>query len=263
MDRALAQYRRSKGVLGAHARYFEQISSTNNWLVEQGAQGAPEGLVALAEFQTSGRGRLGRRWEAPSGTCLLLSLLFRPPAPFEYVAPRLTMVCGMALLDAVAGVAAVPLALKWPNDLIVEPDGAWRKVAGMLSEVGMVAQRPDFLVIGIGVNVNVPAEALAGLAPNASSLLVETGHTIDRVPLLDSFLERTEALYQQLRAGWDPRADWIVRLAWIGHSVQVHTPDEIITGVAEGVDEAGALILRLPSGLQRCFAVGDVTLRAS
>jgi len=173
------------------------------------------------------------------------------------------MVCGMALLDAVAGVAAVPLALKWPNDLIVEPDGAWRKVAGMLSEVGMVAQRPDFLVIGIGVNVNVPAEALAGLAPNASSLLVETGHTIDRVPLLDSFLERTEALYQQLRAGWDPRADWIVRLAWIGHSVQVHTPDEIITGVAEGVDEAGALILRLPSGLQRCFAVGDVTLRAS
>ena len=148
----------------------------------------------LAEEQIAGRGRLDRRWHAPAGQCLLMSLLFRPGEPFAHRAARITMLCGLALAEAAAKVAGIEVQLKWPNDLIVaREDGAWRKIAGMLSEIGGAAQQPDLLVVGLGLNVNVPSAALAKLAPNAGSLRAEIGHPVDRVAILDDFLKRLES----------------------------------------------------------------------
>ncbi|HOU15352.1 MAG TPA: biotin--[acetyl-CoA-carboxylase] ligase [Anaerolineae bacterium] len=241
--------------------YFERLDSTNTALLDAGRQGALEGLVYIADEQTAGRGRLDRRWVAPPGTCLLLSLLFRPPEPFTCYAPRLTMLCGMAMADAVETVSGVAVQLKWPNDLIITEPGMWRKLAGMLSEIGSGADNQPFLVVGIGLNVNVPAELLPDLAPNATSLLAETGRSVERVALLDVFLGRVEAYLAALYAGRDPLPLWRRRLAWIGDAVLVQMPTGSVEGIAEDVDDAGALLLRLPDGRLQHFAVGDVSLR--
>lgn len=246
---------------GWDIRYFERVDSTNTALLEAGRQSAPEGLVYIADEQTAGRGRLDRRWGAPPGTCLLLSLLFRPPEPFTYHAPRLTMLCGMAMADVISVVTGIAVQLKWPNDLIVTRGGLWRKVAGMLSEIGSGANTWPFLVVGIGLNVNVSAELLPDLAPNATSLLVEGGRPVERVALLDAFLDRVEAYRVAMQAGTDVLDQWRQRLAWMGCEVHVHTPTGSVTGIAEGVDETGALWLRLPDGSRQSFSVGDVSLR--
>ena len=242
-------------------RYFERVNSTNTALLEAGRQGTAEGSVYIADEQTAGRGRLSRSWIAPPGTCLLLSLLFRPPEPFNYHAPRLTMLCGMAMADAVESVSGIAVQLKWPNDLIITHAEEWRKVAGMLSEIGSGADNRLFLVAGLGLNVNVPAESLPDLAPNATSLLVEGGRPVERVALLEAFLTRVEAYRAVLQTGADVLPLWRERLAWMGHTVHLHTPTGSVTGIAEDVNETGALWLRLPDGSRQLFSVGDVSLR--
>ncbi len=264
---SLASYQRRVGILGRRVRYLERAASTNDVALQAGTADEPEGLLVLAEFQTQGRGRLGRRWHARPGECLLLSLLFRLPSDwvaFARWAARVTMLCGLAGVDAVRTVAGVSVALKWPNDFIVTRDVAWCKVGGMLTEVGMVGTRPAFLVVGVGLNVNVAPQDLACLAPNATSLQVEAGQYIDRVALLDAFLALADARYARLRAGWDPLPAWSQRLAWRGATVQVSgvNDGETVVGRMQGVDEAGALLLRLPDGVVQHFPVGDVTLRS-
>ncbi len=246
---------------GWDIRYFARVSSTNTLALEAGQQGAAEGLLLIADEQTAGRGRLDRRWVAPAGTSLLMSLLFRPAAPFTYTAPRITMLCGLALAEAVAEVTGVAVYLKWPNDLIVGRDARWRKVAGMLSEVGGGADGPSFLIVGIGLNVNVPPAVLPDLAPNATSLLAESGRSFERAVLLDAFLTRVETHLAAWRAGADPLRLWRRRLAWLGEAVLLQTPTATVTGIAEDVDDEGALVLRLPDGRRQHFPVGDVSLR--
>lgn len=261
IDPRLAEYRRSEGLLGSRCLYMEQLDSTNDLLVRLGEQGAPEGLLVLTEEQTAGRGRLGRRWSAPPGCCLLFSLLFRPPAPFVNTAAQVTMLCGIALVEAARQAAGVSAWLKWPNDLIVERETQWFKLAGMLSEVGWQGPQPAFLVVGIGLNVNVLALQLPELSPHATSLLVETGQPCDRVAFLEAFLSHADALYQRLRMGEDLLPLWRARLAWFNRVVRVQTPTEIITGVAQDVDPSGALIVRLEDGVLRRFSAGDVSVR--
>ena len=244
-----------------HVHYVARTASTNDWALQAGETVDGEGHVFMADEQTAGRGRLSRRWVAPPGTCLLMSLLFRPPAPFAQRAGRLPMVCGLAMLDAIAAFASLPVQLKWPNDLIVTDAGGWRKLAGMLSEIGLHDNTPAFVVVGMGLNVNVPPAALSALSPNATSLLAETGQCIERVALLDTFLTQLTAWYARLRAGEDVWTPWRARLAWLGCAVQVQTPTHLVRGVAEDVDESGALLLRLPDGRQQRFPVGDVSLR--
>ncbi|MGC9399178.1 MAG: biotin--[acetyl-CoA-carboxylase] ligase [Anaerolineae bacterium] len=254
----LASYRRGQGWLGRDLRYIPTLPSTNDHLLQLAEAGAEAGLVVLAEAQTAGRGRGDRRWFAPPGTALLMSMLFRPQEPFGYHALRTTMVVGLALLESVQSVTGLPVTLKWPNDLILEEDGWW-KLAGMLSEVGGAGS--DFLVVGVGLNVNVTQAQLTTLAPRAMSLMARLGRPVDRVALLDAFLERTEELCGCLEGGWDPLPAWRERLAWLGQAVEVRTPTEVVRGVAETVDDKGALVLRTLQGGQRCFSAGDVSLR--
>ncbi len=260
MDSELARYARRSGRWGAQVVYHATLNSTNDLLLRLGEQGAAEGLLALTEFQTGGRGRLQRRWVAPAGASLLMSLLFRPPDPFPWFAARATMLCGVALVAAIREVAGVAVALKWPNDVIIERADGWGKLAGMLSEVGWQGETP-FLVVGLGVNVNIPPEQLPQLAPQATSLLAESGQRVDRTALLDSFLAQVERDYAALLNGADPLPRWAAALAWLGQPVTLSTPTETLTGIAAGVDDTGALLLRLPDGAMRAFPVGDVTLR--
>lgn len=212
----------------------------------------------VAEEQTAGRGRLGRRWQVPPGTSLLCSILFRPQlTPAQ--APRLTMLCSLAAADAVKKVAGMDVGIKWPNDLVVESDG-WRKLAGVLTETGMAGRQVDYVVVGIGLNVNVTREELTRLAPNATSLLAEAGREVDRNLLLAGLLAGIEERYGRMEEGEGPHGEWSRRLVTLGRRVEVTGGGGRIAGLAEGVDEDGALLLRTADGTLHRLLAGDVTL---
>ena len=156
------------------------------------APDASEGALVTADEQTAGRGRLGRRWLAPAGTSLLCSLQLRPAVESERL-PELTGVAALACVDAIATLTGLEPVLKFPNDVLVGE----RKVAGVLAEA-----REERVVLGIGVNVNVPLEQLPQEVDRAAtSLLVETGRELDRAELLAELLEGLERRYDAWLSG--------------------------------------------------------------
>lgn len=240
--------------LARNVVFFEMTNSTNTVASRLAQQGAPEGTLVIADEQTAGRGRLGRPWVAPHGTCLLFSLLFRPSLEARR-AQGLTMVCGLGLRQAVRGVTGLPAQLKWPNDLLLHG----RKAGGMLTELSAQAGHLDYVVAGIGLNVNVDA---AQLPPefHATSLLTELGHSVSRVALLQRALEEIEARYHELQAGVWPLQEWAAALDTLGQRVRLNTTQGALDGRAESVDEEGALLVRQDDGSVRRVLVGDIGL---
>jgi len=253
---------------GCNLVVLSSTGSTNDVAKGLAARGASEGTVVVADRQTAGRGRMGRRWLAPPGTCLLCSILFRPDLP-PAQAQWLTMLCALATADAVEEVARLRVALKWPNDLIIEsripnPESRiWRKLGGILTETEVTGERLEFVVIGIGINVNVPPDVLPTLAPDATSVLAEIGQPVDRVALLATFLDGVERRYESLRTGESPYREWAARLGTLGQPVEATVFEEVVTGRAESVDEDGALLLRTSDGALHRLVAGDVTLARS
>jgi BirA family biotin operon repressor/biotin-[acetyl-CoA-carboxylase] ligase len=258
LDPSRVQAALTTQVFGRNLVILPRTGSTNTVAKKLAAQGAPEGTVVVADEQTAGRGRMGRRWSAPPGTCLLCSILFRPDLPLTR-AQQLTMVCSMAMADAVVRVAGLHVDLKWPNDLIVQSPN-WKKLAGLLTETEVMGEQLKFTVVGIGVNVNVKVETLPSLALDATSILAETEREVDRVTLLVTLLAEIEARYARLQAGENPHAEWSARLATLGQVVDATTSTGVHTGIAESVDRDGALLLRTPDGGLHLLLAGDVTL---
>ena len=256
LDAALVRARLPETTWVAGPVVLPRVGSTNDEAKRLAAQGAVEGTVVVAEEQSAGRGRLGRRWVAPPGTCLLCSILFRPALRLSETV-QLTMLCALAAADALQEVAGLHAALKWPNDLLV----AGRKLAGLLSESGVTGERVDYVVVGMGINVNVPPQELGRLDSRATSVLAETGRRVERNLLLASLLTGVEERYYQLQAGHSPHAEWAARLATLGRTVTVTAAGGQISGTAEAVDEDGALLVRTPDGTLHRLLAGDVTLR--
>jgi BirA family biotin operon repressor/biotin-[acetyl-CoA-carboxylase] ligase len=225
-------------------RWFDSLDSTNRYLLDEARRGAPEGVVAVADHQTVGRGRRGREWVAPPGASLLVSVLLRPslaPEQNQLVA----MMCGLAMVDAVERVAGFAPALKWPNDVVVDD----RKLAGILAEAEGGA-----VVVGIGVNVNwdeFPPE----LAETATACNLEAGHAVDRRELLASFLRALDARYANLDV---VRSEYGRRLATLGRRVRVERPDGDLEGRAVGVGASGELLVEAGTGDRVAVHVGDV-----
>jgi BirA family biotin operon repressor/biotin-[acetyl-CoA-carboxylase] ligase len=246
------------GLVGQNVVYLPETGSTNDEARRLAEAGAPEGTLVITDHQTAGRGRLSRRWEAPPGCCLLMSLVFRPElAPHQI--QRLTMICGLALVGAIESGTGLAVGLKWPNDAVLG-DGA--KVAGILTEIGLSVSRVDYVVVGIGLNVNLDPDRLPGdlLAP-ATSLSRALGRPVARLPLLQGFLRAVEGRYLALKAGRSPHAEWAEKLVTLGKQVRVSGAGRVLSGVAEGVDADGALLVRLQDGCLEAVLAGDVTLR--
>lgn len=251
---------------GCNLLYLKRTESTNLVAKALADDGAPEGTVVVAAEQTAGRGRLGRRWVAPADTCLLCSVVFRPALPLAQV-HLLTMTCALAAADAVWAASGLVARLKWPNDLVVSvgagacPATRWRKLAGLLTETGLTDDRIEYAVVGIGININVPAAGLSFLAPDATSLLAETGHLVAIPALVGSVLEGIEHRYGLVCEGKSPQPEWVARLVTLGQIVEVTTPHGSLVGVAESIDERGALLVRTVDGALHQLLAGDVTLR--
>jgi len=252
-------------VVGRRILWYEDVDSTNAALRALAGQGALDGTVAVAEYQSGGRGREDRRWWAPPGTCLLFSILFRPSFPLPPAQThQLTMLCSLAAGDAITSVTGLAPALKWPNDLLLEG----RKVGGVLTESSFLGGRLEYAVVGMGLNVNLRFDAdvqgtdaleLAPLRDQATSLMLHLGRPVDRTALLGAILQGVDLRYGRLRDGERFHQEWSRWLATLGQRVRVDVGEERLEGVAEGVGPDGSLLLRLPDGSLRRILVGDVT----
>jgi BirA family biotin operon repressor/biotin-[acetyl-CoA-carboxylase] ligase len=232
--------------------WFEEIDSTNSYLLARARQGDPEGLVAVADHQTAGRGRLDRHWESPPGANLLASVLLRPPCDPDDL-HLCTGALGLAARDACAEVAGVEAQLKWPNDLLV----GTAKLAGILAEVEFSAGRPA-MVVGLGLNVAWPGPADAGGV--CLEELTERPRPLDRRILLGHLLDALASRLPLLgRAPGRRRLADEVRdcCATLGQEVLVVLPAEEFSGRAVAIDDAGRLLVN--TGLaQRAVTAGDV-----
>jgi len=210
----------------------EETGSTNSDLLAAAAQGAPHRTVLVAQHQTAGRGRLDRRWEAPPGANLLVSLLFReiPEAPHV-----LTQSVGLAAIGACERVAGVRPTLKWPNDLLLNDV----KLAGILAQAQLGAQ--PAVVVGIGVNVRWAPEGSARLgdAVDPMDVLVAMLQTFDELPAEVSTLYRSN-------------------LGTLGRNVRIEVSDGVVEGRALDVETDGRLVVLDDCGITHRFAVGDI-----
>lgn len=242
-------------IIGRRVLFYPSVGSTNVIAKTKAAREADEGLVILADEQTAGRGRLGRRWDAPVGSSILMSILFRPDLPASD-AHLLTMVVSLAAIDGIGEVTGLQASLKWPNDVLV----GGRKVGGILTESSFIGDRLDYAVVGLGLNVNFDPADIAGIPPTATSLMVLLGRPVDRLALVRAILSVVDRRYRALKAGHSPREEWSHNLSTIGRRVRVTWSRGVVEGVAEAVNRSGGLLVRRDDGSLAEIAVGDVTL---
>jgi BirA family biotin operon repressor/biotin-[acetyl-CoA-carboxylase] ligase len=236
-------------------RWFGELDSTNSWLLEAAGSGIAEGTVAVADRQSAGRGRFGRRWESSPGSGLLVSLLFRP----RIEAGDLFSVAALGTLsarEAIAAVAGIDAGVKWPNDLVVDD----AKLAGVLSETRGIGTDDLAVVVGIGINVSWPAPGPDAMTLNAVCLNTLAGRPIDREALLEALLDTVDARRPNLDDAGG-RAGLIRELAGctatIGRHVRVELSGETFSGTAVSMDEQGHLVVDV-GGERRVVTAADV-----
>lgn len=242
--------------LGQVLHAYEELASTNDRARELAEEGAAHGEVVIAERQTAGRGRRGRPWVSPARKNLYFSVVLRPDLPTAR-APELTLVASLAVCDALRQ-AGVDAGIKWPNDVLA----GGRKIAGILTELAAEPDRVHWVVVGVGVNVNATAEDFPEeLRGEATSVLLERGEPAPRALFAVACLSALEGwLDVHEEQGFAPiREAWRERSVTLGREVRVRVDEGELTGTAEDIDAAGALLVRTRAGVERVLA-GDVQL---
>ena len=241
---------------GKTVHFAREIDSTNLWIKRLAKEGAPEGTLALAEFQSAGRGRLGRSWEVPEGTSVMMSILLRPKFEPQY-APTLTLVMGMAVAKAVKSLG-FDVSIKWPNDVVV----SHKKICGILTEMGVRDGKIDYAVIGVGINVNIK-EFPEEMADKATSLYLESGKEFDRSQIPGLVMEAFEKYYEKFTATCDLsglKEEYESILANYNQPVRV-LAKEPYEGVARGITDGGELLVEKTDGTIVAVSAGEVSVR--
>jgi BirA family biotin operon repressor/biotin-[acetyl-CoA-carboxylase] ligase len=247
-------------VIGRDIQVFDKTTSTNDVVEKLARDGVKEGAVVFAEAQTKGRGRLGRKWISPPRKGLWFSVLLRPDLRPQAVT-QLTIMAATALVRAIQEQSGLWAEIKWPNDLLLRG----KKVAGILTELSAELDRVKWVVLGIGLNINLNAGEFAPeLRPLATSLKIETGRTFDRAALAASILRELDTNYAKISGGdFESVAnEWQERCATIGRNVTILIGDLRLQGRAESLDDDGALILRTQHGRVERVISGDVRLES-
>ena len=241
---------------GKTVHFARETDSTNLWIKRLAKEGASEGTLALAEFQSAGRGRLGRSWEVPEGTSVMMSILLRPKFEPQY-APMLTLVMGMAVAKAVKKLG-FDVSIKWPNDVVV----SHKKICGILTEMGVRDGKIDYAVIGVGINVNIK-EFPEEMADKATSLYLESGKEFDRSQIPGLVMEAFEEYYEKFAATCDLsglKEEYESILANYNQPVRV-LAKEPYEGVARGITDGGELLVEKTDGTIVAVSAGEVSVR--
>lgn len=238
---------------------FYEIDSTNAYLLEQGKLGAPSGLACLAEQQQAGRGRRGRQWVSPFGGNLYLSLLWRFSAGLTQLG-GLSLAMAVALTRCLREYGLRELGVKWPNDILVDGN----KLAGILLEVAGEAAGPCAVVVGVGLNIRASKQAMSAVEQPWTDVESVLGTTVARNQLAGSLLGHLIQAMREFEAhGLEAfLAEWRAQDIFAGREVVLQMPQGELSGIAQGVDTSGALLLAREGDLQR-FHSGEISLRSA
>ncbi|WP_462137163.1 biotin--[acetyl-CoA-carboxylase] ligase [Candidatus Mycalebacterium sp.] len=242
---------------GADVLFFDRTVSTNSVLREMGRNGARDGTTVIADSQTDGRGRKGRQWVSPAGGSLFMSTLFRPDLSLE-VCPAATFMASLALSDTFDGFG-IESEIKWPNDILA----GGKKIAGVLSEAEPAGGLCDFIVIGIGVNINLSRESIdnlmEGFSDRTTSMSEILGRDVDRDEFTTALLKNLFAQNTDLMSkghNWTV-ARWAARWGKLNETVKIKDDGTEIEGVARKVDALGFLYLETTDGNLVKIVSGD------
>lgn len=236
--------------------YYEETESTNDRAYALAEGGGAEGLLVVAESQSRGKGRMERKWVSPAGGGIYLSIILRPRIEISRV-PAITLVIALSVMRAIEKTCGLVCSMKWPNDVLVNG----KKVCGILTEMKAQPDMVEFLIAGIGVNVNTPPSKLP---PGAGSLSSEGAGRVDRAELTRNLLEALEADYDVFRVeGFSEAVVEKCRAisAVLGKRIKVVEANSSFEGTAEEIDADGALIVRAAGGRRRKVFSGDVSIR--
>jgi BirA family biotin operon repressor/biotin-[acetyl-CoA-carboxylase] ligase len=253
-------------LIGKDVLYFPQIDSTNNHAKKIAMEGCPEGTVVVADCQTNGRGRLGRDWSSLDKKGIWMSVVLRPVINFEEV-QAITLAASVAVVNSIRDTLGIETGIKWPNDIIL--DG--KKVCGILTEMSLEMERVNFLVIGIGINVNQETEdfpeeirhkavALKNFATNG---IDSSNNKIRRSELIKSVLRNLEEVYGKLTLGKmnEIIGEWKRHSFTLGREVCINLKDMQYTGIARGITSGGKLVVDCNDGITREVLSGEVSVR--
>jgi len=239
--------------VGRRVIYLTSTHSTQDIARREAEDGAPEGTVVIAEEQTGGRGRFGRRWVSPAGLNLYLTIVLRPDIGRLRA---LSIATPLAVCRAVDLVSDVRSRIKWPNDVIIGD----KKLAGVLIESEMSGENVRYALVGIGINVNYRVDD-PEIRSIATSLVQQGNSPVSREKLLAALMNEFESLYTRPASDSEVFGRWKERLHTLGREVTVRFQGESYEGVAEDVDSYGNLLLRLADGRVLTLEAGEVSLR--
>ncbi|MBI5493351.1 MAG: biotin--[acetyl-CoA-carboxylase] ligase [Deltaproteobacteria bacterium] len=242
-------------IIGKEVVFFPSIDSTNVKAFELGRNGAPEGTAVVADRQTKGKGRIGRKWESPPGVNLYASIILRPGI-MPHEAHQLTFLMAVAAVEAISPYSPRPPKVKWPNDILIDS----KKAAGILMEMDSEADRVHFVVAGIGVNLNIREKDFPDYIKGAATSLRERcGQEIDRAAFTRGLFSSMEKWYRiYLGKGFAPVLDeWKRHFGSEGKPVRIASFHRDVSGICMGVDNGGALLVKTSSGVERVIS-GDV-----
>lgn len=242
-------------IIGRKIHLFDHLPSTNDWAMARAVKGGDNGEVVIANRQSAGRGRLGRRWYSPEGGGLYFSVILKPQISPPYLS-RLTLVAGAALSDSLSKLCGKQIILKWPNDLYADH----RKLGGILCEAHIRGDKLHSVVIGIGINIS--AKLPDEIQSFAITLEELTNQKWAPEIVAASVLNSLEDWYTQFNTGkWPQIVRWCDQQNILkGKRAQINFGGETMEGLVEGLDENGYLIVTLDSGEKRIFSEGDTTI---
>lgn len=238
--------------------YFESIDSTNNEIKRRAEAGAKEGLLAIAECQTAGRGRRGRTWESPAGTGIWMSFLLKPDISPEK-APMITLIAAMACAKAVNSVTGLKAGIKWPNDIVING----KKVTGILTEMSAEPDCVSYVVVGIGINANMTVFP-EDISATATSIAIESGHKVSRSAVVAGFFRYFERYYEIFIKDGNLsslRKEYESELVNMNKQVAVITPGGELRRKAVGINDEGELLVEDDDKVVTAVRSGEVSVR--
>ena len=248
-------------IVGKTLLFSREVASTNDWVKCIASSKVLEGVVAVAETQTAGRGRLGRKWFSPKGG-LWFSVLLKPKMK-AVEAAKLVFVASLAVVEVLQESYGLRAETKWPNDVLVKG----KKICGVLAEMKTRGERVDYVILGVGLNANFKVQEAfpKEFWVSATSIEDELGKQVDYTDLLFSVLEKLDKVYEILvKEGSNTiLTRWKELAGFLGHQVTVIVDSETFTGVASDVSLGGTLVVKLADGSVKELRVGDVSFQVA
>ncbi|MFC1884616.1 biotin--[acetyl-CoA-carboxylase] ligase [Thermodesulfobacteriota bacterium] len=247
-----------KSMFSQKIKIFGTIESTNTYANEIARMGAPEGTVVIAENQNAGRGRMGRKWVSPKYANVLMSVIIKPDIKIREIF-AINMITTLAVTDAIEEIFGLNSKIKWPNDIYLN----MKKVGGILTEISAKGHDIEYVVVGLGLNINWKPENLTEMRYDAISVSEEVGYPLSREEIISSILIKIDLYYKMYSQGMSLKLLelWRERSIILGKLVEIDTGEETISGRVLRVDHRGTLIIENEDGDKNEVIFGDVSVK--